>query len=90
MIDMEIAIGLDRDIDARMPGQQIEHMVEEADTGRYLGYARAIEVYRNLNVGLLGLALDGRCAHEIDFSLPLAENAALLTGRSLLRYRDHA
>ena len=31
MIDMEIAVGLDRDVDARMPGQQIEHMVEEAD-----------------------------------------------------------
>jgi hypothetical protein len=76
-----IAIRLDRDVDARMPRQQIEHMVEEADTGRNLGYACAIEVYRNLDVGLLGLALDGRYAHEMGFPLPVpAENAALLTG----------
>src|SRR3954451_7705870 len=69
MIDMEIAIRLDCDVDARMPGQQIEHMIEEADTGRNLGHAGAVEVYRYLDVGLLGLALDGRRAHEKPLSL---------------------
>ena len=69
MVDMEVAIGLHGDVDAGMPGQQVEHMVEKADTGRNLGHARAIEVYRDLDVGFLGLALDGRCAHENCFPL---------------------
>ena len=81
---MEIAVRLDRDVDARMPGQQVQHMVEEPDTGRNLGHARAVEVDRNLDVGLLGLALDRRSAHEKPLSR--AENAALLTGRCRLRY----
>src|SRR5437667_884268 len=82
VIDMEVAIRLHRNVDARMPGQQIEHMVEKADPGRNHGYARAVEVYRNLDVGLLGLALDGRCAHEKPLSPDpfWAENAGLLTG----------
>ena len=88
VIDMEVAIGLHRDVDARMPGQQVEHMVEKADAGRNLGHARAVEVHRDLDVGFLGLALDGRCAHENCFPLAAlgAENAALLTGRCRLRY----
>ena len=64
VVDMQIAIRLDRDVDAGMPGQQIEHMVEEADAGRNVGHAGAVEVYRNLDIGLLGLALDGGAAHE--------------------------
>ena len=72
VVDMEIAVGLDRDVDARMPRQQVEHVVEEADTGRNLGHACAVEVDRNLDVGLLGLALDGRRAHERCFPLSLA------------------
>ena len=39
VIDVEVADRLDRDVDARMPGQQIEHMVEKADSGRDLGHA---------------------------------------------------
>src|SRR5437879_12638657 len=64
VIDMQIAVRLDRDVDAGMPGQEIEHVVEEADAGRNVGHARAIEVDGNLDVGLLGLALDGGAAHE--------------------------
>jgi hypothetical protein len=69
VIDMEVAIGLHGYVDAGMPGQQVEHMVEKADTGRNLGHARAVEVYRDLDVGFLGLALDGRRAHENCFPL---------------------
>src|ERR1700754_3583744 len=63
MVDMQIAIRLHRDVDAGMPGQEIEHMVEEADAGCDMGHARSVEVDRNLDVGLLGLALDRRAAH---------------------------
>ena len=34
VVDVQVALGLDRDVDARMPRQQIEHVVEEADAGR--------------------------------------------------------
>ena len=71
IVDMKIAIRLDRDVDPRMPGQQIEHMVEEADPGRNLRHTRTVEVHRHLDVGLLGLALDRRRAHEMP--LPLSK-----------------
>ena len=64
VVDMQVAHRLDRDVDARMPGQQIEHMVEEADAGRDVGHAGAVEVHGDLDVGLFGLALDGGRAHE--------------------------
>src|SRR5258708_34954006 len=82
--DVKVANRLHGDVNARMPRQEIEHMVEEADAGRDVGHACPVEVNANLDVGLLGLALDGRRAHEK--VLPVAENAALLTGPSRLRY----
>ena len=47
-----------------MAGEQIQHMVEKAYAGRNLRHPGAIEVDRDLDVGFLGLALDGRRAHE--------------------------
>jgi hypothetical protein len=47
-----------------MPGQQIEHMVEKANSSGNAGHAGPVEVYRYLDIGFLGLALDGRRAHE--------------------------
>ena len=67
VIDMEIAVRLDRDVDAGVPRQQIEHVVEEADAGRNVCHAGSVEVHRHLDVGLLGLALDGGAAHENAF-----------------------
>src|SRR6185437_824447 len=63
VVDMEVADRLHREVDAGMPGEQIEHMVEEADPGRNIGYAGAIEVHRNLDVGFLGLAFDAGRTH---------------------------
>ena len=58
VVDVQVALGLDRDVDARVPRQQIEHVVEEADAGRDVGDALAVEIDRDLDVGLLGGALD--------------------------------
>jgi len=76
------------DVDARMAGQQIKHMVEEADSGGDVGHAGAIEIDGHLDVGLFRLALDGGAAHEMLplGTKPLAENAVLLTGHSRLRH----
>src|ERR1700722_11360131 len=65
MIDVEVAFGLDLDIDPRMPRQEIKHVIEEADTGRDRRTALAVEVDGNLDRGLLGGPLHGRLTHGI-------------------------
>ena len=63
-IDVRIAFGLDHDVDARVPRQQIEHVVEEADAGRDGRAAGPVEIDLDLDVGFLGLALHGGFAHR--------------------------
>ena len=63
MVDVQVALGLDRDVDARVPREQIEHVIEKANTGRDRRATRAIEIDFDLNVGFLGLSLDGGLAH---------------------------
>jgi len=36
MVDVEVAIRLHRDVDAGMAGEQVQHVIEEADAGREL------------------------------------------------------
>src|SRR5262249_21645460 len=69
VIDMQVALGLDREVDAGMARQKLEHVVEEADAGRDRRNAGAVEIDRNLDVGLLGAALDRTFAHERIFRL---------------------
>ncbi len=45
VVDMEIANRLHGDVNARMAGQQVEHVVEEADAGGNVGHAGAVEVH---------------------------------------------
>ncbi len=58
VVDVQVALGLDRDVDARVTAREIEHVVEEADAGRDVGDTLAVEIDRDLDVGLLGGALD--------------------------------
>ena len=64
MVDVEIALRLDGQVNARMARQQVQHMVEEADSGRNRRRAGPVEIDRDLDVGLLGGALDRTLAHE--------------------------
>ena len=82
VIDMQVALGLDRDVDARVPRQQVEHVVEEADAGRNGRTPGAVEIDFDLDVGFLGLALHGRFAHGICPSV-----ARLLSGVAGIRHR---
>jgi hypothetical protein len=63
VIDVQIALGLDRDVDARVARQQVEHVIEEADAGRHRRAAGPVEIDFDLDLGFLGLALHGRFAH---------------------------
>ena len=46
-----------------MAREQLEHVVEEADAGRDLGLAGAVEGQAHGDVGLGGAAADARGAH---------------------------
>jgi len=63
MIDVQVAFGFDSDIDTRVPREQIEHVVEEANTGRDRRAAGPVEADFNLDVGFLRLALDRALSH---------------------------
>ena len=67
IVDMQVTLGLDFHVDQRMPGKLVEHMVEEADTGRNLGFAGAVKIdgngYRSF------VRLSGNCARAACCSL---------------------
>ena len=58
LIDVQIADGLEFQVDRRMFGQEREHVVEEAHAGRDFRHARAVQFQFELDVGLGGFALN--------------------------------
>ena len=59
-------LAFERDVDQRMAGELLQHVVEEADAGRDVVGAGAVEIDGGRDLGLLGLARDGRLPlHEI-------------------------
>ena len=71
-VDVQVTLGFEGDVDQRVAGELLQHVVEEADAGGNVIGARAIEIDGRLDLGLLGGALDG--------SLPLHARSALLAG----------
>ena len=53
-IDMQIALGLDLEVDQRMPRELLEHVVQEADAGFDVVAAGAVEI--DGSQGFRGLA----------------------------------
>src|SRR5665647_320794 len=61
-----------------MPGKLLQHVIEEADTGRHVECARAVEIDGGRDLGLLGLAGNGRLPLQISplrLSLPRRNRA---------------
>lgn len=52
IIDMQIPFRGDRQVDCRMPREEIEHMIQKADSGLAFSLATSIELQRQLHVGL--------------------------------------
>ena len=70
LIDVQVALGADREVDHRVLRQQREHVVEEADAGGDVGLAGAVEIERERDLRLGGLAVDGGGAgHGFDCGL---------------------
>ena len=64
MIDVQVALGLDVEVDPRMPRQKVEHVIEEADAGRNRRAAFAVEIDGDLDAGFLGGPFHGRLTHH--------------------------
>ena len=58
-IDVQVALGLQRDVDQGVARELLQHVVEEADAGRDVIGAGAVEIDGRLDLGLLGGAIDG-------------------------------
>ena len=43
VVDMGVTVTTDRQINQRMAGEQLQHMIEKADTGLDIGLARAVD-----------------------------------------------
>ena len=57
-VDVGVALGLHGEVDQRVPGERVEHVVVEPDAGGDVGAAGAVEVDLDEDLGLLGLPLD--------------------------------
>ena len=65
MIDMQVALSLDLDVDARVTRQQIEHVIEKTYARGDGRAAFAVKVDRNLDGGFLGGTFHRRLAHGL-------------------------
>jgi len=71
LIHVEVAFGVELQIEAAMFGEELQHVVEETNAGLNLVAAAAFDRERALNAGLLGMAADGgasRPAHSANTS----------------------
>src|SRR5690606_3320438 len=64
-INVQVALAGDIHVDQRMARELVEHVVEEANPGRHLMRAGAVEIDGDGNLGLVGLAGDGGSAHGL-------------------------
>ncbi len=61
---MQIADCLQFNVDQAVLGQLFEHVIEEADTGRYFGGAAAVEIDPAADLRFLGVAFDRSHPHD--------------------------
>ncbi|HSR18023.1 MAG TPA: hypothetical protein VLM39_08010, partial [Ignavibacteriaceae bacterium] len=55
-------LGVDGQVDEAVAREQVEHVIEEADTGADVGLAGAVEVEGELDFGFFGLAGELGCS----------------------------
>lgn len=58
IIDMQVAIGFDREVERAVLGEERQHVVKEPNARFDLALAAAVEVERDANLGFAGVALD--------------------------------
>ena len=60
IVDLQVPVRLDRQVKESVPGESVQHMVEEADPGIDLRDAGAVQVQLDLYAGLRGIPLNFR------------------------------
>ena len=68
LIDVEIAIGVELQVEAAVLGEELEHVIEEADSGGDFVAAAAFEFERAADARLFGVALNGGGSHAVKTS----------------------
>ena len=64
LVDVEVAGDVAGNVDQRMARELLDHVIEEADAGGDIELAGAIEVDRDVDGGLVGLAGDAGFTHD--------------------------
>ena len=64
-VDVQVALGLDIQIDQAVARDLVEHVIEKRHAGRELGYARAVEIETDRDPGFEGIASDLCGAHGV-------------------------
>jgi len=57
-VHVQVALGLDGEVQQRVAGKRLEHVVEEPDAGAHARLAASVEVHPDVEVGLFGGAAD--------------------------------
>jgi hypothetical protein len=58
LVDVEITRDFDREIERAVAGDEVKHVIEEADAGGDFGGAAAVEIKAKADLGFVGLAID--------------------------------
>ena len=61
LIDVQVAARLEIQVEAAVPGEKLQHVIEKANAGRDLVSAAAVQIQAPADIGLGGLAMQG-CA----------------------------
>ena len=59
-VDMQIALGIDFEVEHAVARDLIEHVIEKPHTGGELGFAAAVEIQRHADLRFIGVARDLR------------------------------
>lgn len=80
LIDLEIAVGLDVEVDEAVTGKEGEHVVEEADACVDLRGPGAVQIEAEFDRGFGGLAADGGGAgHRVTQVLVFVIDLTIIT-----------
>jgi hypothetical protein len=63
LVDMQIAVDFQRNVDQRMLGELLDHVIEKADAGGYVVRSRPVEIDLDENFRFRCVALDTACSH---------------------------
>jgi hypothetical protein len=82
---------VDLEVDQAVAGDLVEHVVEEADAGRELGAAAAVQVEGDADLGFLGVAAEvGGAVHGVRICWSASISNSVSSGVPTVRRRQLA